>query len=84
MEFIKEIRQRLCIIDNIVNVCLCPGLYIPENIVNLSMDIDYQVNVAYDWDLKGFLDVIGNDGQHELMVRIKQSLVEEKSYIENS
>lgn len=47
-EFIKEIRQRLCTIDNIVNICSCLSLYIPKDVVNLSLNIDHRVNVAHD------------------------------------
>lgn len=41
LEFIKEIRQRLCTADNIVNVCSYLGSYIPEDVVNLLLDVSY-------------------------------------------
>lgn len=41
LEFIKEIRQRLCTVDNIVNVCSCSGSYIPEDVINLLLDVGY-------------------------------------------
>lgn len=70
LQFIEEIRQRPCTADNIVNVCLYPSSYIPENLVNLSLDVGNRVDIAYDWDLEDFLVAKCNDGEHITMVRV--------------
>ena len=70
LEFIKEIKQKLCTTNNIVNVCSCLGLYILEDVINLSLDVRHRVNVAHDQDLEDFLAAICNDDEYKSMVRV--------------
>lgn len=42
----------------------------PEDVVNLLLDIGNQVDVAYNRDLEGFLAAIYNDSKHKTMVRV--------------
>lgn len=70
LQLIKQIRHRSSTIDNIVNICLYPGLYIPKDIINLSLDIENQVDVIHNWDLEGFLAVMYNNGKQKIMVKV--------------
>lgn len=52
-----------------------------EDIVNLLLDKSDQVDTDHDWHLKSLLVAMGNDSKHEVMIKMKQSLIEEKSRI---
>lgn len=70
MQFVEKIRQKSRTANNIVNVCLCPGLYILEDVVNLLLDVDNRVNVAHDWDLEGFFAIMYNNDKHKTMIGV--------------
>ena len=47
-----------------------------EDIVNLLLDVGYQIYVAHDRDLEDFLSTMNNDGEHEAVVRVQALLIE--------
>lgn len=63
-------RQKPYTANNIVNVYLCPDLYILKDNVNLILNIGNQVNIAHDWDLKDFLATICNNNEYETIIRM--------------
>lgn len=47
-----------------------------ENIINLSLDVGNQVDVVHNKNLEALLTVIGNDDEHEAIVRVQELLIE--------
>lgn len=81
MQLIKEIRQRSRTVDNIVNVCLCQGLYIPEDVVNFLLDIGDQIDVVYNRDLEDLLAVMNHDSEHKAVIGVEKLLIEEEDRV---
>lgn len=47
-----------------------------KNIVDLVLDVGYQVYVAYNRDLEGLLSTMSNNSKYEAMVRVQAPLIE--------
>ena len=48
-----------------------------EDIVDLLLNVGYRVYIAYDKDLEGLLSTMGDDGEHEAVVRVQALLIKE-------
>lgn len=49
-----------------------------EDVVNLLLNIDGQVDIAHNGDLEDFLSAIGDDGEYEVVVKMKELLIKEE------
>lgn len=50
-----------------------------EVVVNLTLDVSDQIDVAYDQDLESFLAAIRDHSKYEAMIRVEKPLIEEES-----
>lgn len=81
MQFIKKVKQKPRTIDNIVNIYLCPNLYIPKDVVQLLLDISDQVDIAHKYDLKDLLTAMDHDDENEVVIEEKKPLIEERGRV---
>lgn len=75
MQFIKQVRERLCSTHNVIDICWYPGLYSAKDIVYLTLNVCYQVDLSYYRDLEGLLTVVCYDGKYETMIKMEVLLV---------
>lgn len=50
-----------------------------EDVVNLLLDVGDWVDISYNWDLKGFMAAMGDNSQYEVVIKVEQPLIEERS-----
>lgn len=55
-----------------------------QNVIDLSLDIGHEIDVIYDWHLKGFLIPISYNSKYISEIRVQLPLVEERDSIKNS
>lgn len=63
---------------------MCPGLYIPEDIVYFALDIGDQVELAHDWDLEYLLAAMGHNSKYKAVIGVKKPLIEKKGCVQDS
>lgn len=61
-----------------VNICLCLGSYLMQDIVDLLLDVGYQVYGAHDRYLEDFLPMMDANRKNESVVRVQALLIEEQ------
>lgn len=74
---LEQVGQGLGSTDNIIHVGTGPGMDVPEDVIYLMLDVDCQIDIAYNWDLEGLLASVGDNGKHLAVIGMKQPLVKE-------
>lgn len=64
--------------DNIVDICLCPVSNISKGIINFSLYINYEVDIAHDRNLERLLASIANYYVYVLIIGIEMPLIFKK------
>lgn len=54
-----------------------------EDVIYLALDVYHQVDVSHYRDLQNLLAVVCYDREHETMIRVEATLIEEKSCVEH-
>lgn len=73
----KEIWQKLYIINNFIDIDSSLDLHIVQEVVNFILDIGHRIDVTYYGNLKSLFVIIGNNGEYEAMIKMEKLLVEE-------
>lgn len=74
---------KLCTTNNIINIYINPSLYIAKDLVNLFLDVRYQVNAVYDEDIEDYFSVMSDNDEHKAVVIGYGLLMEEKYGVKN-
>lgn len=84
MQLIEKVKEKPCIADNIINIYLCLGLYISEDMVNFLLNISNQVDVVHDGDLEDLLVVMSHKSEYKVVIRAEKPLIEEKNRLKTT